>query len=148
MFPWTCAILKRQHIQNTTVTMRKPSHHLSLITGVLYIHRQFWTAPKFLEVQHFFLCNCQFFHLPRLSADYTTTFHFNSLFSFHINHNSLSHARSEKQSRQVFSSSPRYQQRFSSILLPEPPPTRVRGKIFSAAHHALKNFSFQFHKGL
>lgn len=75
-----------------------------------------------------FLCNCQFFCLPRQSADYSITFPFNSLFSFSIKHNhasSIIRLYQRKENTQIFSLSERFHSEtqlcpFTSHLPSEP----------------------------
>lgn len=118
-------------------TTRKSTHHHSLTIILTYTHRQFQLAPKFLEVQHYFLCNWQkFFYLPRQSADYTITFNFNSPFYFPIKHNCASGIVTLYWKNRAHSFSVHHQdtiQRFSSILLPQPPPTSQRECLL---HHS------------
>lgn len=81
-------------------------------------HFNVYTQTIPFSTKILFLCNCQFFSLPRQSADYTITFPFNTLFSVPIKHNhaSSSQAIPEKRERtdfQFITKTPS-----SSVLLP------------------------------
>lgn len=89
-----------------------------------------------------FLCNCQFFSLPRQSANYTITFPFNSLFSISIKHNhasSIVRLYQTKENTQIFRLSQRHHPALSYY---QSPPTRARWNVsFAVAPHIFKDFS-------